>query len=342
MMELSADTKFDFSMSVADLIRYQEKGSKQDLMNDLVKLEDEANLQGIKIKLRPEIYYSAKIYKDDTSKCATVQTKMCYNYDAGDDASFVEGSKPKYANEMAITTMVADRLNVSVGDTIHCKANNKEDSFIVSGLYQSMNNLGVAGMWNKDYNLIPNNFAFMNVVGSFTDSMTDDQKIENIEKLKNVFTNCKISTREEQMQDGMGGYTKQLAPMKSSILLIVLAINLLITILTTRMLLSREIAEIAILKSMGMKSRTICRQQVLRIVIVLILAVIVGSALSGFVGNALSGQIFKMIGVTQISLNVNPIMVYGFYPLAMLIVIVFGVLTSTTGIWKVKVWESAE
>ena len=342
MLELSGETKYDFTMDMLDLLRYEDKGTKQELMDHLSKLEDEANVQGIKIKLRPETFYSAKLYADDRDKAVTVQTKMTYNYDCGDDISFVEGSKPKYANEMAISKMAADRLKVGVGDTVHCRANNKEDSFVVTGLYPSINNLGMAAIWSKEYNLNPNNFAGISLMGDFTEKLTDEQKKASIEKLKGIFTNSKILDREERLEKGLGDYTSQLTPMKSSVLFIVLAINLLITILTTRMLLSRETGEIAILKSMGMKSRTICRQQVLRIVIVLLFGVIVGGALSGFVGNALAGQIFNMVGVSKISLSVNPWQVYGLYPLYMLLVIVTGVVLSTASIWKVKVWESAE
>ena len=64
------------------------------------------------------------------------------------DYTYTEGYAPKYANEIALTIQVADKLGVGVGDKVKLTLGDKSDDYIVSALFQSMIQLGESGRFS--------------------------------------------------------------------------------------------------------------------------------------------------------------------------------------------------
>ena len=57
--------------------------------------------------------------------------------------SISKGRGPLYDNEIVITDIVADELNLKMGDKVAVSHNNKKGEYIISGLYQSMSDIGL-------------------------------------------------------------------------------------------------------------------------------------------------------------------------------------------------------
>ena len=57
----------------------------------------------------------------------------------------IEGRWPKNPNEVMFAANAANKLNVNVGDTVTVKTDSVEESFIVCGINQTFNNLGLMG-----------------------------------------------------------------------------------------------------------------------------------------------------------------------------------------------------
>ncbi len=69
-------------------------------------------------------------------------TRAYYSTDIIKGGSIVEGRWPKYDNEVMFGTTAASTLGVKTGDSVTLKNGNVEENYIVSGLCQTMNNMG--------------------------------------------------------------------------------------------------------------------------------------------------------------------------------------------------------
>jgi putative ABC transport system permease protein len=127
--------------------------------------------------------------------------------------------------------------------------------------------------------------------------------------------------------------------LEALILLIVLGINFLITTLLLRLMISKEIPEIAILKSLGFHHKSIRLWQIIRIGLILLFSIILGTLLANLSGNFLTGGIFKVMGVTRLKLTEEPMQVFIIYPALILAATMSAVLCSLGKIKKTHVWE---
>lgn len=55
---------------------------------------------------------------------------------------YEEGSAPKEKNEIAVTHIIAEKIHAGIGDTVYIAMYGKEIPFLVTAVYQSMNNMG--------------------------------------------------------------------------------------------------------------------------------------------------------------------------------------------------------
>lgn len=60
----------------------------------------------------------------------------------------LEGRLPKYDNEIVITTSVSERLQAEVGDVVYVEGRGEAKDYIVSGIEQKLNNMGIRAMMN--------------------------------------------------------------------------------------------------------------------------------------------------------------------------------------------------
>ncbi|MBD5510263.1 MAG: ABC transporter permease [Lachnospiraceae bacterium] len=58
----------------------------------------------------------------------------------------IEGRLPVYDNEIVLTTMVAERLSVGVGDVIYVEGGGERKDYMISGVDQKFNNAGIKAM----------------------------------------------------------------------------------------------------------------------------------------------------------------------------------------------------
>lgn len=292
--------------------------------------------KGIDAKLRAELFTSGKVFTIDQSNSIQV---LCYqgvrtNTDRYD---YLKGTPPKLNNEIAITEKTARYLNIGIGDHIYCDIQGVKKKFIVTALYQTYNNMGNSVRMSEDYNLIKGSNTSIQIAGNFTGSA--NVKAKKFSRLKRDFPKLMIKNSKELLKSYIGGIADQMRKVNRLILFIVLGINFLITALLLRMLISKEIPEIAILKSLGFPNTSIRLWQIFRIGIILLVSIMTGTVLANTTGSLITGGIFQIMGVTRLHLSVQPFYVYFLYPVLLFGVTMTAVLLSIGQIKKTHVWE---
>jgi putative ABC transport system permease protein len=336
IITLFGQSKIDFYVGANSFAAKYINKSMDILLKDLDDIEAKAKNNGIDIKLYPEMGFTAKVYADNPDESKSIYSNQAIDYST-DNYTYLSGKGPKLENEVAMTAIAAEYFGVGLGDTITCTINGKTGEFIITGIYQSMINLGYGLRFSEKHSLSINDCSSFPVFGLLKDKNID--KKEAVNSLKSQFPELDVKEGKEYCNDLMGSSINTLRLTKNIILVVVLGVNFLITCLLVRMLLAKEIQEIAVLKSTGFKDRSIRKWQIYRIAIVLIISVMLGTIIANLTCGPLSYGIFKMMGATKIDIVVEPLQVYVIYPIIILIVTMLAVLISIGQVRKTKIWE---
>ncbi len=207
------------------------------LMEYINKIEQKVKEKGVNIKLYPEMAFSSVIYIDNPEERKSIRSIQAYDYGA-DNFTYLSGVAPKLENEIAISTKVSEYFNVGLGDTINCTTQDKTGQYIITAIYQSMNNTGYTVRFSEENKFSLKDCSYLEVFREFNDK--DIDKEEAIKTLKDQFPELDIKSTSEYIEKNFGGSTEQMGMLRNIILVIVLGINFLITCLLVRMLITKE------------------------------------------------------------------------------------------------------
>ena len=332
-----------FGMNYSDVLietdnmdKYIRGASKEDYLKDMDNLRKSFKDSGADMKLYGELMYRFKFYGEDKDNPLTLITFQAQESDTN-NYNVLKGKMPELINEAAITETVAKKLKVSIGDTIYAQIGKEKKELIVTGLYESMNNMGESVRLNPKMDI---DFKYLAITMPFQGNFTgnEDQQVL-IEKLRDKYPNYTFKNSQEYVSKYIGSSLDQLDAMKNLIVLIVLGINTLITILMMKTFIAKEKGEIAMLKSVGFRNSSIRAWQSARISIVLIVAIVLGVILSKVLGPITAGQIFAMLGVHNIVFKVQALEVYLVYPIILLVVTTAIAYLSAGAVKKVDLKE---
>ncbi|MBP5152603.1 MAG: FtsX-like permease family protein, partial [Lachnospiraceae bacterium] len=103
-----------------------------------------------------------------------------------------------------------------------------------------------------------------------------------------------------------------------------------VTVLMERSFISKESGEIALMKAIGFKSRSVSAQHTLRFVILMLAATVIASALTLPVTKLVCDRIFAIMGaVSGIRYAIVPLQIFVLYPVILgAVVVIAATLTS--------------
>lgn len=336
MLSLFGMPPFDVTVMTDKMLACAVNADPEGMEIELSRVEALFEQEGYPIDLHLEMAKTANLYTDDANDSLNVSAWQGQNYST-DKYLFMAGSAPKLKNEIAISSKIAEYFGITIGDSVTCNLQEVADTFLVTGLYQSMMNQGSTVRLSEDYPLTFNGFLSKNVYGEFADNTTDIVKAK--EELQKSNPEMTIGSSKDQYNTTLGSTVSAIDSMKNLIVAVVLGIIFLITCLIVRMLISREIPEIAMLKSIGFRKGDLRRWQIGRIAIVLVLSIIAGTILAGTIGSTLVAGVFSMMGATNVPLIIVPLQVYLIYPGLLLASTVLAAACSIGQIRKTQIWE---
>ncbi len=256
---------------------------------------------------------------------------------------YEEGSAPQEKNEIAITHIIAEKIHAGIGDTVYIDMYGREVPFLVTAIYQTMNNMGETIRFSQsadvDYGGIAGGFGTQLVL---KDSL-DKSEVEDMRsKIQRAIPDGTIQTTKEFIDSMIGGIAGQLKPMKLLTLMVVIIINVLVIILMQKIFLIREQGEMATLKSMGFSNVSIIRWQTKRIALVLFVGLFLGVLTGTAFTQITSGQVFNFMGCSKIEFQINVWEVYVLYPLLIYIVTVIACILTMQKVRKISMAQMEE
>lgn len=316
-------------------------GEQQPFLDYMDEMKEKIKNNGIdveRIAVELQLRYTARkgesSYSTVVSQGLNTQTTE-YVYE--------EGVAPVLENEVAITHVVADAIDAKIGDTIYVMNGDLEKPYIVTGYFQSLNNQGEGLRFGQletvDYQGLIGTFGFQ----VFLKEQPDQEEDERIlKKLEQLYPDSDVMKLEEFVDKNIGGIAGQLKNLKYIVLAAVMLMNLLVVILMQKMFVIREEGEIGMLKAIGFTDSSIIHWQTKRIIMVLLLGIVIGTATGTLFSQFTSGFVFKFMGVSKIRFVVNPLEVYCIYPLLIVAITILGCILATRRVKKLGVQSMNE
>lgn len=297
--------------------RFIKDGGRAAMRKYFADMEKKLKDNGIDTTVSCETVFKFKIsFKDYSYQSFSVQGTGV----SADQYAYTKGQAPMYENEVALTHVTADKIGAKIGDTVKIKTGDTEKEYIVTGMYQSMTNVGEGIRFSEkaEFNY-KYGFGSFAIQIKYKDNPTEREKEKRFDQIKKLYPDFKVRTGGEYISSMMGNISSQIESIKRIIISVILIINMLVAVLMVKTFLTKEKGEIGMLKSLGFRNSAIMKWQVMRVGIILIFATFLGAILSNPVSQISSGKIFEMMGSSHIEFDVKPLEVYFLYPSLILI-----------------------
>ena len=246
----------------------------------------------------------------------------------GDESVFpleyLEGSAPDDSKEMALSYLNASELGKEVGDSMRVSYRGGELMFTVCGIYQDITYGGKTAKAAIDFD--ENDVEVYIIYLDVCDGVTVEEKTD---ELRSILTDSKITPVSEFVTQTLGGIMDNMSLMEGSAIVISLLLSMLITMMILQLVTAREHSAIAIKKAIGFSNRDIKIQFGIRILMIQLVAIVVGTVLANFLGEVIFGWMLSFMGASKITMLVEPVTAYLLYPAAQLLVVFITVVAGT-------------
>lgn len=336
-----------FSMAPCDHVISKEQlfnensGNRALIQDQLDKIRKQLSEHGIQAQVYEEVLFRMGISFEDQKESSLAFQGV--GDITADRYVYLEGSAPRDDSEIGISHLIAKRLGAQIGDTVLIQYGAQQRPYLVTAIFQTMNNLGEGIRFSEkdelDYRLV---FGSFGVQIRYTDDPDAAQLKHRKEQLAEWFADYEVYTAGEYVNVMIGDISGQLKGMKYLILMVVLCINMLVTVLMVKSFLTKEKGEIAMLKALGFKNISLAVWQTLRIGIVLFTASAIGTVLSAPLSQIAIGPVFQMMGAQSITFDIRPLEVYVLYPLIVFAVTMLSGMCAALQVRKIPASDASD
>ncbi|MBO5351959.1 MAG: ABC transporter permease [Lachnospiraceae bacterium] len=259
-----------------------------------------------------------------------------------DRYTYFEGTAPQNEKELALTPQTAENLGAAIGDTVIIRHSFGEREYMVTALFQSMNNLGEGVRLHEDTEVdFKKTSGFFAFQIDFLDDPPEEVIEERIGRLKDLYNSEQVYSAGEYVER-MVGVAETVDSVRVLMQIVIGVIIVLITVLMERSFLAKERGEIAILKAIGFRNRTIRQWHTIRFGITGVVAAVLSMPLLYPLTVLLIGPVFDMMGADfGITYEIVPLEVFVLYPLFVLAVTTVSAAITTVHIKKITASEAS-
>lgn len=213
------------------------------------------------------------------------------------------GRNPKYDNEIAVTKIFSEEMNKKIGDTVTLRQGDHSAEFIITGYYQTANELGRMMCMSFDGGSRLGLSASNAVVKA-----SDEPYVTEIFDMLNESHGEEYG--EISLTDSGGGLSELIDLLLDAMIWAIFTVSVIFAAVVVSMLcakaFARERTDIGILKSVGFTSRVLRLQFALRFALVAAVGSGVGVIVSLFATRPMLSALMKMIGLVDFLVDFTP------------------------------------
>lgn len=239
--------------------------------------------------------------------------------------SYSKGKAPVKAGEIALSSLLAQDMNLDVGDTVSLKPGNSYEDYVICGIYSDITNGGKSAKVNSyiQYDS-PQSFPHGSAQSFPYDSPQDfshsspqimwsivyltlDPEASQEEWRKDYqIEGVEIADIHDHIEGTYGQTLSQIGKVSVMIKLVAALIMILVIALFLRLLVAKERIQISMKKAMGFVSGGIRNTYLVRAARYMIPGILVGMVLGNFAGEQLCGMALQSLGADGFRFVVNP------------------------------------
>lgn len=202
------------------------------------------------------------------------------------------------ANEVVLTEFVAADLGVSVGDTVTVTGALGNGEYVVSGIYQCANDMGMnIGMNREGYDQIGEESPTMWCTHYFLENPSLQPEI--MQALQDTYGGDVYL--HENSWPGLYGILSAMQTLMIFLYAMVTLFVLVVTLLTSGKILRAEQKDLSIYRTLGFSAGRLQRSFALRFGIVALLGSILGTVLSALLTDPLVAVLMRLEGISNFS-----------------------------------------
>ncbi len=253
--------------------------------------------------VRTELWMSFKFYNKNLDQSIT--TRGISDTSTIKGGYVIEGRWPKNPNEVMFAANAANKLGVSVGDTVTVKTDKVEESYIVCGINQTFNNLGMMGYMTMDamskITKIPENLSVcVNLKPGAT--FADFER-----EFKDVYPEVEVTDVNESAHQTVGMITVGVKGFAFFIAGLTILIVVFVESLIVRTNINRQWRNMGVSKALGFTSGQLIGQVMLSNMPAILIGIIIGLILSPHAGAGLMVSSMAIFGFKKVSFTINAI-----------------------------------
>lgn len=208
-----------------------------------------------------------------------------------------KGRVPLYDNEIAITEILGEELDLKMGDTVTVAYIDKKDKYIISGIYQSMQDVGLefmlplAGAEKIGISYITfagYSLSIPEKAGKVTDALNDS------------FSDILVAENGTEGNVMENTYVIAINVMKGVIFSISILFALLVVMMTCSKIFLQEKKDIGIYKAIGFTSVQLRLQFAFRFFIIALVGSVLGAVSSILFSSRLLSIVLRGMGITNL------------------------------------------
>ncbi len=265
----------------------------------------EANVSAMKSvkNTRREIWMGSTYYYKRKKESLTTRAFSDTSTIIG--GSIIEGRWPKYSNEVLLATNSANKLGVTVGDVVTVKNDMADESFIVCGISQNMNNMGMMAFMTMDglskTTSLPESMSIcVNLKEGYT--FADFEK-----ELNEAYPDVTATDYNEAAHQTVGLITGGMKAFAYFVSLLTILIVAFVESLIVRTNINRQWRNLGVSKALGFTSRQLIGQVMMSNLPSILIGVTVGLLLSPILGSRLMVTSMAIFGFKRIDFNIGPL-----------------------------------
>ncbi|MGG3892152.1 FtsX-like permease family protein [Metabacillus fastidiosus] len=244
------------------------------------------------------------------------------NIETGDMSIFplkyLQGHAPVKENEVALSYLNGKNFDKSIGDklslVIDSKGNEKE--MVISGIYQDITNGGRTAKA-----LLPESKGNVLWYVVSLDVKPSVNIAEKMDEYTKAFHPAKVTHLDRYLIQTLGDTIEQLKKLTVLFIVIAVFVSILITSLFMQMLLAKDLSQIAVMRSLGFSLKDIQVQYIVKILLVMSIAIIIGTILSNTAGESMISFLWSFLGASDIQFVINPVSAYIICPLILMLAV---------------------
>lgn len=242
----------------------------------------------------------------------TVTTLVYDTFIENQNINLLDGFAPKDNNEISITPTIQTSLGLEIGDTVSI-LDDKENNqlYKIVGIHQSVEDMGNnIKILTKGYQNINAEYLPRMIKINFSKSIALNKK-DVIKEFQEYDTSIVIKDGKEEYIDTVDIIQKALLIGTTVMFVISLLMICLSTFLLSAITIAREWIENGIMKALGYTNHQLRLQLMIRFILVSLFGATLGTILATGIADLFFTAIFNSIGIANITLIWNPVLIIG-------------------------------